>query len=491
MKNINTGNQMMSYLWLCAAGLLFALAVGQWSTPVAAWLAPAFMLGFLRMQKPARGLLIGLAVYFAAFSIALRGVVLIPSVVIFMAMIGFVSVVSFIPFAADRLLGARLEGFPSTLVFPLTVTAVEYIGSFSPTSGSFGSLANTQLPNLPLIQIASVTGIWGISFTVSWFCSTAVWAWSQGFSWAHIRKGVCVYAGVLAAVLLFGGVRLALNRPEGKPVMVAGVTSQHEIKPDFMKWLKTSACPPLERSLDELRDKTGRAALTGARIIVWSEYSALIAKQDETAYVECGRELARKHGVYLLLSAGVMGNSKKIESDNIAAFIGPEGEVLWRYSKSHLVPGAESYFMVPGKKDIPVVSTPYGKIAAVICFDLDFPSYVRSAAAKGADIILVPSYDWREIAPIHTYMAGFRAIENGFTVFRVTGNGYTAALDTTGRVIGGMDFFTTGSYIMSAEIPVKRSFTVYSVAGDWFAWLCIAALVSLVLVAVRKGKGRA
>ena len=111
-------------------------------------------------------------------------------------------------------------------------------------------------------------------------------------------------------------------------------------------------------------------------------------------------------------------------------------------------------------------------------------------SAKGADIILVPSYDWREIAPIHTYMAGFRAIENGFTVFRVTGNGYTAALDATGRVIAGMDFFTTGTYVMSAEIPARRSFTIYSGPGDWFAWLCIIGVIPLIVAAIRKGKGR-
>jgi apolipoprotein N-acyltransferase len=492
MNNINdsTGNQKMSYLLLCTAGLLFVIAVGRWSTPAATWLAPAFMLSFLRLQKPARGLILGLAVYFAAVSIAFYGVMLIPSFALFMVMIGFFSILSFIPFVADRLIAKRLEGFLSTLVFPLTVTALEYLGSFSPTTGSFGSLANTQLPDLPFIQIASVTGIWGISFLVTWFSSTLAWAWSNSFSWDRIRRGACVYAGVLAAVLIFGGLRLALYQPEGKPVMVAGITSQYIIKPDFMGWLKTGVCPPLERSLGELREKTASAALTGARIIVWSEYTALIAKQDEATYVKVGRELARKHGVYLLLSAGVMGSSKKIESDNIAVFISPGGNVLWRYSKSHLVPGAESYFMVPGKESIPVVDTPYGKIAAVICFDLDFPAYVRSAAKKGADIILVPSYDWREIAPAHTYMAGFRAIENGITVFRVTGNGYTAALDATGRVIAGMDFFTTGTYVMSVEIPARRVKTLYSIAGDWFAWLCMAGIISLIIIAVRKRAGR-
>lgn len=483
-----TGNGRKPYLLLFASALFSVLAVGQWSAPAAAWIAPALMLLFLRQQKPVKGLLAGFAVYFVALSIALRGVILIPSIVVFLAMIGFVSFVSFIPFAADRLIGARYEGFLSTLVFPMANTVMEYFSSFSPSSGSFGSLANTQLPGLPLIQLASITGIWGISFLVTWFCSIAVWIWSKDFSWERIRRGVCIYAGILAAVLLFGGLRLSLYQPGGKPVMIAGVTSQYVIKPLFMKWLETGACPPLERSLGELRDKTGRATRTGARIVVWGEYTALIAKKDVEEYVRAGQELARAHGIYLLLSAGVMGDSKKIESDNMAVFIDPAGAVLWRYSKHYLVPGAESFYMVPGKKEIPVVTTPYGKIAAVICFDLDFPSYVRTASAQGADIILVPSYDWREISPIHTYMAGFRAIENGFTVVRVTGNGYTAALDTTGRVIAGMDFFTSGTFIMSAEVPTRRSFTPYSLAGDWFAWLCIAAFVPVVVVMEKKGR---
>lgn len=482
----NMGNKKMSYLWLCIAGVLLGFANGHWVVPAAAWLAPAFMLRFLHLQKPVRGLIIGLIVYFTAVSIAFYGVMLIPSFVLFLVMIGVASIISFIPFIADRLVAPRLEGFLSTLVFPVMVTALEYAGSFNPNSGSWGSLAYTQWPNLPLIQIASVTGILGISFLVTWFSSTLAWAWSMGFSWDRVRKGIYIYAGVMVMVLLFGGFRLAFHQYNGKPVMVAGVTSQHIIKPGFMEWLRSSQCPPIERSIKELQEKTGNAALTGAKIIVWSEYTALIAKQEEARYVQCGQDLARKHGVYLLMSAGVMGDSKKVESDNMAVMISPEGKVLWRYCKSYLVPGVESYYMVPGKRNIPIVATPYGNIAAVICFDLDFPAYIRSAAHLGADIILVPSYDWREISPFHTYMAGFRAIENGFTVFRVTGNGYTAAIDESGRVIAGMDYFTTGRYIMSAEIPAQRTLTLYSLAGNWFGWLCIAAIVPLVFVAVRK-----
>ena len=156
MNNKNIGTRKYRICGSALPVFSYILAVGQWSAPAATWLASTFMLGFLRMQKPVKGLLIGFAVYFAALSIALHGVMLIPSIALFMVMIGFVSIISFIAFVADRLIGTRLEGFLSTLVFPLTVIALEYLGSFSPTTGSFGSLANTQLPNLPLIQIASV-----------------------------------------------------------------------------------------------------------------------------------------------------------------------------------------------------------------------------------------------------------------------------------------------------------------------------------------------
>ncbi|MBN1495336.1 MAG: apolipoprotein N-acyltransferase [Spirochaetes bacterium] len=485
---MNISSDKKSYLFLCAAGVMIVFACGRWAAPVANWIALTFMLRFLRMQKPVRGLFLGLAVYFAAISIAFYGVMLVPNIVLFLVTIGIISIISFIPFAVDRLLAARLEGFLSTLLFPLAVTTIEYAASFSPASGGFGSLANTQWPDLPLVQISSITGIWGISFLMSWFSSVLAWAWSHDFSWDRIRKGVCIYAVVLVAVLMFGGLRLAFYQNVSKPVMVAGVTTQRPIKPHFMEWLRTSKCPPVEESIAELKEKTDRAALTGARIIVWNEYTALISSQDEPRYVQRGQDLARKHGIYLLLSVAVMGNSKKVDSDNIAVLIDPRGKVVWRYSKSHLAYGVESFFMVPGKKDIPVVDTPYGKIAAVICFDMDFPSYIRLAAKKGADIMLVPSNDWREIAPWHTYMAGFRAVENGFTVLRVTGNGYTAAFDAVGRVLAGMDYFTTGSYLMSAEIPTRRVATVYSIAGDWFAWFCIVSLVAVSVFAVRKGK---
>ncbi|WP_089958684.1 nitrilase-related carbon-nitrogen hydrolase [Lentzea xinjiangensis] len=91
---------------------------------------------------------------------------------------------------------------------------------------------------------------------------------------------------------------------------------------------------------------------------------------------------------------------------------GPDGAVLWTYQKSHPVPGLEPYR--PGTGVAPVVSTPYGRLSSVICYDAHFPSMMRA----DADIMLVPGGDWPQIGHVHSEMAGLRAIENGYSLVR-------------------------------------------------------------------------
>lgn len=82
-----------------------------------------------------------------------------------------VSLVGVLPFLADRLIAPRLKGFVSTLVLPLAFVTLEYVKLLTSSYGSWGSLAYTQYGNLPLLQILSVTGLWGITFLIAWFAS--------------------------------------------------------------------------------------------------------------------------------------------------------------------------------------------------------------------------------------------------------------------------------------------------------------------------------
>ena len=108
---------------------------------------------------------------------------------------------------------------------------------------------------------------------------------------------------------------------------------------------------------------------------------------------------------------------------------------------------------------MPTVTTPYGRISHVICFDGEFPYLSRQAGQAYADLMLISSNDWRQIDPWHTQDITFRAIESGFSLVRQTSNGLAIAVDYEGRVLASSDYFSTGDQVMMASVPTQRTQT--------------------------------
>ena len=75
-------------------------------------------------------------------------------------------------------------------------------------------------------------------------------------------------------------------------------------------------------------------------------------------------------------------------------------------------------------------------MATAICFDADFPEFIRQAGLGSADLLIVPANEWREIKNLHAQMAAFRAIENGVPLIRPAASGISTAVDPWGRVLG-------------------------------------------------------
>ncbi len=140
---------------------------------------------------------------------------------------------------------------------------------------------------------------------------------------------------------------------------------------------------------------------------------------------------------------------------------------------------------IRGEGKLRSLDTPYGRLSSVICFDADFPQLLTQAGALGADIVLDPSNDWREVDPWHTQMASFRAIEQGVNLVRQTSQGLSAAFDYQGRRLSAMDHYYTADYALVSEVPTRGVRTVYSRLRDWFAWMCAAAFLVLVFRSVR------
>jgi len=120
-------------------------------------------------------------------------------------------------------LGRRLPGLTASLVFPAAWAAIEYVLSGSPY-GSWGLAAYSQYGNLALLQVLSVTGMWGITFLMGWFASVCNWIWEEGLDSRRVRAGAWVFIGTIATVMLLGGARLALNSPSSQTVRVASIS---------------------------------------------------------------------------------------------------------------------------------------------------------------------------------------------------------------------------------------------------------------------------
>ena len=126
----------LSYLWLAIAAALFVFYTGQWAISLAVWLAPLFLLRFVRTQHPLPGLLLAWLVRFAVLAFVLHGIILYHGIVYY-PLVLILTGLTTLPYLADRLITLRLGGFVATLVFPLAFTMIEYLISFGPNGTIF------------------------------------------------------------------------------------------------------------------------------------------------------------------------------------------------------------------------------------------------------------------------------------------------------------------------------------------------------------------
>ena len=172
--------------------------------PIASWLSPVFLMRFVRTTRAAISLpVIGFVGYLAAL-LVLRDHVPTPSLYAFAVPAGLIMVVSY---GADRLLARRIGGVLGTLVFPATDTALNFLlGVMNRDAfATVGASGYTQASGLALIQLVSLTGLWGLSVLIAWFAPVVNELWEHGFDVRQVWRSVVIFVGVLTATLLFGG----------------------------------------------------------------------------------------------------------------------------------------------------------------------------------------------------------------------------------------------------------------------------------------------
>jgi apolipoprotein N-acyltransferase len=485
-----------SWIWLVIAAVLLMFSNGANNIPLAAWLAPVFAMRFVRGRSLKIGLPIAYAVLTAGFAFQFRGMVPIPGVGLYIFLVVW-GIPLVLPYLIDRLLAPRLTGLTASLVFPSAWAATEYLVSRGPFA-TWGSAAYSQYGSLTLLQVLSVTGLWGITFLIGWFAAVCNWLWEEGLDSKRARRGAWLCVGTIATVMLLGGARLAVFPPSSQTVRVASISKRKvEPEPSHAAWGRLLAGKPATEDIDAIRRwatavdndllaRAERETQAGAKIVFWGEGNALIFKEDEAALVARGAEIAAKYQVYLGMALGVWNQGKALPLENKFVLIQPDGRAAWVYNKAHPVPGPDAAIQVRGDGKLRALDTPYGRLSSIICFDGDFPQLLAQAGALRADVMLDPSNDWLAIDPWHTQMVSFRAIEQGFNLIRQTSQGLSAAFDYQGKRLAAMDHYRTADYAMVSQVPTRGVRTIYSRLGDWFAWVCLVGLISLAILSLRQ-----
>jgi apolipoprotein N-acyltransferase len=370
----------------------------------------------------------------------------------------------------------RVAAWQAALIFPTLWVTYEFVSARLSPHSTWGNVSYSQMNFLAVLQIASVTGIWGISFCLFLFAATV----SVLLSGARVR-GTRVWLAIatcvwFAIVIAFGGWRLLSHDPTQNTVMVGLVAS------DLRQNLITEKPEDTIRLMQSYLAEAQVLATQGAKVIVIPEKIAVLPDSELPTVDPMFREAAQKSGAEIVV--GVIHPTQGARW-NEARLYTPSGEIR-TYEKHHMLPQYESNLTVGTSRTEWDESS--GHWGMEICKDMDFPQLSREYGQDGTALLIVPAWDFVADGWLHGRMAILRGVESGFTIVRAPKQGIMTVTDDTGRVLAqswsGAEPFTS----LIAAAPVHHSNTIYARSGDWFAWLNIATALGLIVSATVRGR---
>lgn len=367
-------------------------------------------------------------------------------------------------------------------------------------------LGVSQFRMTPLIQFASVTGVYGVSFLVVWVSLSLLSA-----ALMLIRRPTTrsvwlaeTFLPVLVAAVLFNvGFRQLRHEPPATRTLRVAL-----VQPSIPQTLIWSADNDTTR-FQELVRLSEQALTNQVDLLIWPEAALPGMLRYDTNASAAVTGLARRHKVWMILGSDDAeprrGARNPNEADyfNSSFLVSPEGELKARYAKRNLVIFGE---YLPLQKALPFLkyftpiqggfTTGAGAVpfeledlqvqtSVLICFEDVFPHLARADVKPATDFLVNITNDgWFEdsAAPWqHACTALFRTVENGVPLIRCSNNGLTCWIDEKGRLRqvfrDGRGTIYGAGYLL-AEVPLREpgsphTWTFYGRHGDWFGWICV------------------
>jgi apolipoprotein N-acyltransferase len=353
-------------------------------------------------------------------------------------------------------------------------------------------LGYAQTGNFALTRIATLTGVYGLSWEILLVNS----AFAAAFLVSRERRKWLLVSACGAAAILQAGQWVA---PAPAPADHTALLVQQNI-PIQADWTQDY----FENTLRDLTSLSVKSAgdarsVNKADLIVWPESPAPFYTSDPL-FQNAVSAMARQAQTWVVSgSIGIVpamhGGGKGSQVFNSAVLVSPQGEWVGRYDKVHLVPFGEylpfpRVFSFAGGLTKEVGEFARGtsrspldaggaRLGVFICYESVFPDEVRQFAAQGAQVFVNISNDgwygdsgaWKQ----HLQQTEMRAIENNRWLLSATNTGLTAAIDPAGRVVAQVP--RKERTVLVAPYALVSSTTFYTRHGDWFAYLC--AIISV------------
>jgi apolipoprotein N-acyltransferase len=386
--------------------------------------------------------------------------------VAWLSIFGAVAVLAAVAVLLFRALVLRGAVWSGLIAFPALWVAMEWVRNLTTPHGTAGTIAYTQLKFLPFLQLASITGPWGMSFLLLCFpASLAIGLHLRKSAPKRALRVVATTFGVLAAVLVFGTIRLAMT-PRGQQVKVGLITS--DIKANVNV---ADNGADTRRLFESYAAEAQQLAAKGAQAIVIPEKLGVVLESENGNVDPIFQQLADRAGATIVVGEVHVAGSAKY---NQARIYQPQAPVL-SYDKEHMLPPFESP-LTPGTAlvTLPKHAETWG---VAICKDMDFTPLSRKYGKAGVSLMLVPGWDFNMDRSWHGHIAVMRGVEDGFSIVRAAKDGYLTVSDNRGRVVAESRSDAAAFATLLASVPAVHSATVYLLFGDWFAWLACALLV--------------
>jgi apolipoprotein N-acyltransferase len=490
--------------------VLLAFSFPSFGHPALAWIALAPLLlalteGSIR-HAFALGLITGLLYFAGTLYWITRVMVVYGSLHPFVAVLVNGALVAFLAlfpalFAVivRRLYGAF--GRRALLAAPLVWVATELGRTYLFSGFPWVLLGYSQVSMLPIAQLGSVLGVYGVSALLGLVSAAAV-----DVAIAPPGRGRYQTIGAALAAVVAVGVwgSSRMSRDEltsgGERVrigLIQGNVDQAE------KWNPARAAT----IFDSYLKMTRQAISEGARVVVWPESAIPFTFEDDRDRAEQVRLIARETQTTILLGSDEIERGAPVRYFNSAFVVSPDGSTAGVYRKIHLVPFGEyvplkevfffASSLVEAVSDFspgtePVLLPVDGRsVSTAICYEIVYPALVRRFVREGSHLLTTITNDaWfgETSAPYqHFAQAAMRAIENGRYLVRSANTGISGVVDPYGRVLAASDLFEPD--VIVREVQYLRALTIYTQIGDVFAYASVAVTIALLVGSRRKIRG--